>query len=79
MIAWLREEWDKLCWTLERLCSERSAVREDHGRAIRERNEARRVADSLRADLGVTVNQRLDAESVATRLDKELTKVRGIL
>ena len=37
------------------------------------------MVDSLQADLGATVNQRLDAKSVATRLDKELTKVRGIL
>ena len=39
----------------------------------------RRVVDSLRANLGATVNRRLDAESVAARLDKELTEVRGIL
>jgi len=37
------------------------------------------VVDSLRADLGVAVNRRLDAKSVATRLEKELTEVRGIL
>ena len=37
------------------------------------------MADSLRADLGVAVNRRLDAESVAARLEKELTEVRGIL
>ena len=39
----------------------------------------RGVADSLQADLGVTVNRRLDVESVVARLEKELTKVRGIL
>ena len=47
--------------------------------AIRERDKARRVVDSLRADLGAVVNRRLDAESVTARLDKELAKVRGIL
>ena len=37
------------------------------------------MADSLRADLGVTVNRRLDVESIVARLEKELTEVRGIL
>ena len=37
------------------------------------------MVNSLRVDLGVAVNRRLDAESVAARLDKELTEVRGIL
>ena len=37
------------------------------------------MADSLWADLGVAVNQRLDAESVVARVEKELTEVRGIL
>ena len=37
------------------------------------------MVDSLRADLGAAVNRRLDAKSVAARLDKELTDVRGIL
>ena len=74
-ITWLREGRDKLRRTEERLRSERSAAREDCDRAIQERDEARGVADSLRADLGVTVNQRLDIESVAARLEKELTEV----
>jgi hypothetical protein len=78
-ITWLREERDELCQTEERLRSERSAAREDRDRAIRERDEARGVADSLWADLGIVVNQRLDVESAAARLEKELTKVRGIL
>ena len=37
------------------------------------------MADSLTVDLGVTVNRRLDAESVTARLEKELAEVRGIL
>ena len=37
------------------------------------------MADSLRADLGVAVNQRLDVESVTARLEKEPAEVRGIL
>ena len=52
LITWLREERDKLRWTEERLHSEHSVARENHDRAIQERDEARGVADSLRADLG---------------------------
>ena len=37
------------------------------------------MADSLQVDLGAVVNRRLDVESVAAKLDKELTEVRGIL
>ena len=48
-------------------------------RAIRERDEARVVADSLRADLGDVVSWRLDIENVVTRLEKELAEVREIL
>ena len=40
---------------------------------------ARGVADSLRVDLGVAVNRRLDVESAAARLEKELTEVQEIL
>ena len=79
VIARLRGERDKLRWIEERLRSERVAAREDRDRAIRKRDEARRVVDSLRADLGAMVNRRLDAESIAARLEKELTEVRGIL
>jgi len=48
-------------------------------RAIREHDEARGVADSLRVDLGDAVSQRLDVENVVTRLEKELAEVREIL
>ena len=58
VITRLRGEQDELRQTKERLCSERGTAREDHDRAIRERNEPRWVADSLWADLGVAVNQR---------------------
>ena len=75
----MREEWDELCWTEERLHSEHSTACEDHGRAIQEHDVAHGVADSLWADLGVMVNRRLDAEDIAAKLDKELTEVRGIL
>ena len=54
-------------------------VHEEHDRAIRERDEARQVVNSLRADLGVMVTRRLEAESISARLGKELTEVRGIL
>ena len=79
VIKRLREERDELRRTEERLRSEPGTAREGRDRAIRERDEARGVVDSLRADLGATVNRRLDAKSVAARLDKELTEVRGIL
>jgi len=59
---------------------ERSAALQQRAdRAIRERDEARGVANSLRADLGDAVSQRLDVENVVTRLEKELAEVRGIL
>ena len=51
----------------------------ERDRAVRERDEARQVVNSLRADLGVTVTQRLEAENVSARLGTELAEVRGIL
>ena len=78
-ITRLREERDELRRTEERLRSERGTACEDHDQAIWERDEVRRVVNSLRADLGAMVNRRLDAESIAARLEKELTEVRGIL
>ena len=58
---------------------ESGTVREEHNRAIRERDEAYQVVNSLRADLGVAVTQRLEAESISAGLGKELAEVRGIL
>ena len=55
MIARLRGERDELRQTEERLCLERGIAHEDHDRAIRERDEARREAEACRADLGVEV------------------------
>ena len=78
-ITRLHEDGDELRRTEVRLRLERSTAHEDRDQAIWERDKARGVADSLRVDLGVTVNQRLDAESIAARLEKELTEVRGIL
>ena len=37
------------------------------------------MVSSLRADLGVVVTQRLEAESISAGLGKELAEVRGIL
>ena len=54
-------------------------VCEERDRAVREHDEARQVVNSLRADLGVMVTRRLEAESISAGLGKELTKVRGIL
>lgn len=48
---------------------------EGHDRAIQERDEERWVVESLQANLGATVNRRLDAESVSAGLVKELTEV----
>jgi len=79
VIARLREERDELRRTEERLRPECGTAHEDRDRAIRERDEARWVADYLRADLGVAVNRRLDAGSITARLEKELAEVRGIL
>ena len=75
VIARLCGERDELLRTEERLRSERSTAHEDRDRAIWELDEARWVVDSLRADLGATVNRTLDAESIVARLDKELTEV----
>ena len=79
VIARLRRERDELLQTVERLRSERSTVREERDRAIREHDEAYQVVNSLRVNLGAMVAQRLDAESVSARLGKELAEVRGIL
>jgi hypothetical protein len=37
------------------------------------------VVNSLRADLGIVVTQRLEAENISIGLGTELAKVRGIL
>ena len=54
-------------------------ARKECDRAVRERDEVHQVVNSLWADLGATVNRRLDAKSVSARLGKELAEVRGIL
>ena len=74
-ITRLREERDELRRTEERLRSECGKACEDRDRTIQEHDEAHGVADSLREDLGATVNRRLDVESAAARLEKELTEV----
>ena len=48
-------------------------------RAIRESNEARREAEAHRADLGVEVARRLDAEEVSVGLRTDLAEARGLL
>ena len=53
-------------------------VREEHDWAVRECDEAYQLVNSLRADLGVAVTQRLEAESISVGLGKELIEVRGI-
>ena len=56
VITRLLEEQDELRRTEKRLRSERGTALEDHDRDIRERDEERRVVDSLWADLGTAVN-----------------------
>ena len=48
-------------------------------RATRERDEARREAEARRADLGVEVARRLDAEEVSAGLRADLAEARGLL
>ena len=52
---------------------------DERDQAIREHDEERQVVSSLRADLGATVTQRLEAESIAAELGTELAQVRGTL
>ena len=54
-------------------------VCEEHDCTVQESDEARQVVNSLRVDLGITVAQRLEAESISTGLGTELTEVRGTL
>ena len=75
VIAQLHGVQDELRRTKERIHSERSKVCEKRDRAIRERDEVYQVVNSLRADLGATVNQRLDVESISARLGTKLAKV----
>ena len=62
VIARLRRERDELCWTEERLRSERSMAHEERDRAVRECDEARREVGALQSDLGDAVARRLEAE-----------------
>ena len=79
VVARLRRERYELCQTAKRLRSERGTAREERDQAVREREEAHQGVSSLQADLGATVAQRLEAESVSTRLGTKLAEVRGIL
>ena len=72
-------ERDELHQTIERLQSERGTVREERDQTVRERDEVRQVVNSLWADLGATVTQRLEAESISAGLGMELAEVRGTL
>ena len=54
-------------------------VREECDRAVRERDEAYQVVNSLRADLGAMVTRRLEAKSISVGLSTELAEVRGTL
>ena len=54
-------------------------VHKEHDRAVRERDEAYQVVNSLRADLGAPVIRRLEAKSISTGLGTELAEVRGTL
>ena len=55
-IARLHREQEELLQTAERLRSECGTFREERNRAVRERDEAYQVVNSLRADLGAAMN-----------------------
>ena len=79
LIDRLRGEQDEAHQSEERFHSEGSAAREEHDRVIRARDEARRVADSLRVDLETAMTRKQAAENVSTGLKRELAQVRGVL
>ena len=54
-------------------------AREQCDQAVRECDEARQGVSSLWVDLGATVAQRLEAESISAGLGMELAEVWGIL
>ena len=75
MIAQLRRERDELRQTIERLHSECGMAHEERDQVVRECDEARQEVSSLRADLGATVAQRLEAKSISIGLGTELAVV----
>ena len=79
MIDRLCREQDELCRTEDILRLERSTAHEECDRAIRERDKARQEAEARRADLGVVVARRLDAEEASTGLRTDLAEARGLL
>jgi len=79
VIARLRRERDELHQTIERLYSECGTAHEEHDPAILECDKVRQGVNSLRADLGAVVAQRLEAKSISTGLGTELADVWGIL
>ena len=74
-VTWLHKKRDELRHTVERLRSEHDTVCEERDQAVRERDEARQVVSSLWTDLGTTVTQRLEAESISAGLGMKLVEV----
>ena len=79
MIDRQRKERDELRRTKDRLRSERSTAHEVCDRTIRECDEAHWEVEARRADLGVEVARRLDAEGVSAGLRTDLADARGLL
>ena len=79
LIDRLRGERDEARQSEERFHSEGSVAREERDRVIRERDEARRVVDSLRVDLETAMTRKQATENVSAGLKRELAQVRGVL
>ena len=79
LIDRLRGERDEARQSEERFRSEGSAAREERDWVIREHDEARRVADSLRVDLETAMTRKQAAENVSAGLKRELAQVRWVL
>ena len=79
LIDHLRGERDEARQSEERLRSEGSVAHKERDRVIREHDEARQVADSLRVDLETAMAQKQAAENVSVGLKRELAQVRGVL
>ena len=54
-------------------------AREERDRAVREHDEARQEAESLRTDVGAAVARRLEVEEASVGLHANLAEARGLL
>ena len=82
LLAELEMEWDLKLKAKERSTTLQEKANQDAvvvDRAIRECDKACREAEACRADLGVEVARRLDAEEVSAGLRADLAEARGLL